>query len=84
MNSAGNLLFLFQFNPDSRRKLLDVLEFIFMDIAAWAMPSTRRRERPPYSLCENGDLDSWIVQDYFFNFSLVEHGKATSFWRIHM
>ena len=67
MNCAGNLLCLFQFNPDSRRKLLDVLEFIFMDIAAWAMPASRRAKRPSCIVtCENGDLDSWIVEAVFF------------------
>ena len=74
MNCAGNLLCLFQFNPDSRRKLLDVLEFIFIDIAAWAMPASRRKARPAYiANCENGDLESWIVDGQFLShFSLVK------------
>ena len=41
MNCAKNLLYLFHFNPLSRAKLRKVLEFAFLEAAAWALPEMK-------------------------------------------
>lgn len=50
MNSAKNLLYLVHFEPESQAKLRKMLEFCFLEAAAWASPPTT-----PY--VKHGDLD---------------------------
>ncbi|CAL1147119.1 unnamed protein product [Cladocopium goreaui] len=44
MNCAKNLLYLVHFNPNSRAKLRGVLEFAFLEAAAWALPVMEQGE----------------------------------------
>eukprot|EP00435_Cladocopium_sp_Y103_P021721 s2777_g5.t1 len=44
MNCAKNLLYLIHFNPQNRSKLRSVLEFVFLEAAAWALPAMKPGE----------------------------------------